>query len=313
MGLSRLFRHSVAFVVIGKWPDSELSTSEPSMHLVVSHWANTSVSLTQGTEPQLTFGSFDSSKHGSKVNTAVNFADIHHSNSEFSYVLHSLNKGAGDIHLYTQPPSVPAKFPSALWSTLLEVNTNVKSTGSRELRRSSTSKADLRAIRSFMPARLFAERLSLHQLFQKSVQAVPNTTAVQAWDGALTYAELDKLSDKVAKVLSQKGVRTGQYVPFSFEKSMWMVVAILGILKSGGAIVPIDPSQPEARALEIVRETHADIVVVSASQVSSFKKFVDTVLPISSDTVHSLHEGVGASSALPQVQPPDPAIIIFTS
>ncbi|KAH9997471.1 putative nonribosomal peptide synthase [Xylariaceae sp. FL0662B] len=304
--------NAIAFVVIDRGLDSEHSTARTSTQLVVSRWANASTSLTQGNGPQLTFGPFIPSQHGSKVNTAVNFADIYYRKDDFSYVLHWSGERAADLRLYTQRLLVPHKFASALWSTLLEVNTDIKSTNLPKLYQSSISTADQRTLRSFMPTPLFEGRLCLHQLFHESVRAVPHAPAVQGWDGSLTYAELDMLSSNVARNLMRTGLRNGQYVPFSFEKSIWMVVALLGILKAGGALVPIDPSQPRARAQEIVREMHANVIVTSASQASSFTDFVDTVLPISSDALQGLDD-IGVDTDFPEVQPDDPAMIIFTS
>lgn len=300
---------TVAFVVIGKGKDS---TTRAAKQLVVSRRSPPSGSLSQSNGLQLQFGVFNPSKHGDMVNTAVSFADIHHSNDDFSYVLHWSEEGAADLCLYTKQPSVPHKFASALWSTLLKVNT----TDPRELSSTSISRADQIAIQSFLPDPLFEGQLCLHQLFLESVRAAPQAPAVQAWDGFLTYAALDTLSNNVARQLVRAGVRTGQYVPFSFEKSVWMVVAVLGILKAGGALVPIDPSQPQARAQEIVRETRANVAVVSTSQASRFATFVDIVLPISSDSANRPEfEGrtTDVPTALPQVQPGDPAMIIFTS
>ncbi|KAF5856054.1 hypothetical protein ETB97_007975 [Aspergillus alliaceus] len=256
------------------------------MQLVVSRWS------TQSNGHQLQFTAFLPSEHGNKVNTAVNLTDIYNFNNDFSYVLHWSEEGAGDLRLYAKQSLVPHKFASALWSTLLEVNASVRSTDLQELGKSFTSKADLRAIRSFLPVPLFE---------------------VQAWDGSLTYAELDRLSTNVASQLVRKGVRVGQYVPFSFEKSVCTVVAVLGILKAGGAIVPIDPSQPQARVREIVRETRASMVIASVSQALTFANPVEAVLTISSNTVESLEDTFGVSTELPQVQPEDPAMLIFTS
>ena len=302
----------VAFVVVGKSSRPEYSAGRASTQLVVSRWSTTSTTFAQSSEPQLRTASYVSSQHGSRVNTAISFTDVYHANNEFSYVLHWSGEGAGDLRLYTQQSLVPHKFASALWTTLLEINTRIR-TADPQLFKSSISKADQRAISSFIPVPLFEERLCLHQLFLESARAAPHAPAVQGWDGAFTYAELDRLSNNVASQLLRRGVRSGQYVPFSFEKSVWMVVGIIGILKAGGAVASIDPSQPQARAQEIIRETRANVIVASAAQASSFAKFVDTVLPISTDTVRNLASDVGLHTSLPQVHPEDPAMIIFTS
>ncbi|KAH8653268.1 putative nonribosomal peptide synthase [Tricladium varicosporioides] len=293
----------VAFVVIG-----DLATkSSTSVQLVVSHL---SADLALGSTPQITRRSFEVSKHGSKVNTAVGFSDVHHLSEGFSYVLNLSEEGPANLHLYTQPSSVPQKFISALWSTFLEIDSNTGSSGHLPI---NISRVDQRAIQSFMPSLLYDTPMCVHQLFRQSVRVIPSAAAVHAWDGVLTYDELDIVSNKFAAQLMQIGVQKGQYVPFSFEKSVWMVVAVLGILKAGGALVAIDPSQPSARVREIVQEIHATVVVVSPSQISSFAGFVDTIVPISSDTMQSFNNVTRETPELPQVQPDDPAVLIFTS
>ncbi|KAE8363741.1 hypothetical protein BDV27DRAFT_165285 [Aspergillus caelatus] len=160
----------------------------------------------------------------------------------------------------------------------------------------------------------FAERQSLHGLFLKSARATPHAPAVHGWDGQFTYAELDRLSSIVASQLLRRGISRGKPVPFIFEKSVWMVVAILGILKAGAAVVSIDPAQPPSRAREILRETRATIVLTSTTQASnsSFLNLVE-IIPISSDTVRT-DTGPGFEDTfLPTVHSQDPAVIIFTS
>ncbi|KAE8137358.1 hypothetical protein BDV38DRAFT_271460 [Aspergillus pseudotamarii] len=157
-------------------------------------------------------------------------------------------------------------------------------------------------------------RQSLHGLFLESARATPHAPAVHGWDGQFTYAELDRLSSIVARQLLRRGISRGKPVPFIFEKSVWMVVAILGILKAGAAVVSIDPAQPPSRAREILRETRATIVLTSTTQASnaSLLNLVE-IIPISSDTVRT-DTGPGFEDTfLPTVHTQDPAVIIFTS
>ncbi|EAL85691.1 nonribosomal peptide synthase, putative [Aspergillus fumigatus A1163] len=153
----------------------------------------------------------------------------------------------------------------------------------------------------------------LPHLFLDSARATPHAPAVHGWDGRLTYAELDQLSNSVARQLLRRGVRKGQFVPFSFEKSIWMVVAIIGILRAGGVVASIDPSQPQSRAREIIQETGATVIVASTAQASVFAGLVDTVVPIADDTVHPAANDTGLHPSLPPVHPEDPAVVIFTS
>nr|WP_264049976.1 AMP-binding protein [Mycolicibacterium wolinskyi] len=63
----------------------------------------------------------------------------------------------------------------------------------------------------------------------------------------MTYAELDEASDRLAYLLSGVGAGPGQRVAVMFSRSVEAIVAIVGVLKSGAAYVPIDPALPDAR------------------------------------------------------------------
>ena len=65
--------------------------------------------------------------------------------------------------------------------------------------------------------------------------AAQESAAMHAWDGILTYGELDELPTQLARYLSDVGFRPGVVVPLCFEKSMWTAVAMLGAMKTRGA------------------------------------------------------------------------------
>jgi hypothetical protein len=305
--------NSVAFAVINKKSEPTDNNSKTTTQLVVSRWSSDSDGKSYYDSTQLTYAPFVVSEHSSKVNTAISFADVDRNFHGFSYILHSSGYDTEGICLFTQQPTVPYKFASALSSTFLEISMSIKGTESRNILERHVSREDQWAIRSFMPAPLFASRTCLHHLFSNSAQKTPQATAVQAWDGSFTYTELDSISDIVARKILQAGVRSGQMVPFSFEKSKWMVVALIAILKAGGAFVPIDPSQPEARIQEICRETHASVVVVSPPQAWRFAKSVKTVVQVPTELMLTSKTEVRSNPALPLVQPEDAVLILFTS
>src|SRR5690242_1874055 len=108
----------------------------------------------------------------------------------------------------------------------------------------------------------------VHDLFAEQAQARPDAPAICAWDGELTYGELDALSTKLAGRLIQLGVQPEDVVPLCFEKSMWTVVAMLAVLKAGGAFVPLDPDHPRSRHEEILKQTKAGLVLTSMHHAS---------------------------------------------
>lgn len=83
---------------------------------------------------------------------------------------------------------------------------------------------------------------------------------VQMDDTALTYGELDALSDQLAIALVHKGVEPDQLVGLHYGRSMEMIVGILGILKAGGAYLPIDPDWPQERKEWLLKD--ADVAIL---------------------------------------------------
>lgn len=80
----------------------------------------------------------------------------------------------------------------------------------------------------------------IHELVETNARSNPHAMAVCAWDGQLTYSKLDDLSTRLAQRLVDAGVGTGVTVPLVLQKSVWSPVAMLAVLKAGGAFVPID-------------------------------------------------------------------------
>ncbi|KAH5617363.1 hypothetical protein HBI23_258200, partial [Parastagonospora nodorum] len=74
----------------------------------------------------------------------------------------------------------------------------------------------------------------VHDLFVEQARARPSAPALCAWDGEMTYRELDEQSTRLAGHLIRLGVAVEDMVPLCFEKSMWTVVAMLAVLKAGG-------------------------------------------------------------------------------
>jgi amino acid adenylation domain-containing protein len=104
----------------------------------------------------------------------------------------------------------------------------------------------------------------VHQLVERQACATPDASAIEAWDGKMEYLELERHANNLACYLVSLGVRRGTFVPICFDKSVWVVVAMLGIMKAGAAFVPIDFSQaPERREL-VLEQVNAHIILTSA-------------------------------------------------
>ncbi|RYP26368.1 hypothetical protein DL767_008072 [Monosporascus sp. MG133] len=134
------------------------------------------------------------------------------------------------------------------------------------------------ALNPDMPKRL---DVCIHDLVSRSVQKHASKRALQAWDGNMTYEELERFSDQLGRHLSQLGVGPETFVPMCFDKSKWAIVAMLGILKAGGAYVPLDPGHPDVRLGMILEDLSARIAITSTSHSNrlAFAKEL-TVIPI---------------------------------
>jgi len=109
----------------------------------------------------------------------------------------------------------------------------------------------------------FPNDKSLVDLIEEQVSKSPDAIAVVFEAHQLTYKELNHRANQLAYYLRRKGVREETLVPICLDRSVAMIIGILGILKSGGAYVPIDPEYPEERISYMLENIVAKIVVTT--------------------------------------------------
>ncbi len=101
----------------------------------------------------------------------------------------------------------------------------------------------------------------LHESFEDAADRFPDRPAV-TFDGvSLTYAELDRRANRLAHALIADGVRPGDRVGLLLDRTDAIVVAILAVLKTGAAYVPVDPAAPDDRAAFVFGDTGVRLVV----------------------------------------------------
>jgi len=126
---------------------------------------------------------------------------------------------------------------------------------------------------------------TIHRLFAEQVERTPDNTAVvganlRVRPHCLTYKELNKKSDQLAVTLQEKGVTPDTIVGIMTERSIDMVIGLLGILKAGAAYLPIDPGYPKERTEYMLSDSSAKILLtdddlkenLSVTSVSSVAK-----------------------------------------
>lgn len=180
--------------------------------------------------------------------------------------------------------------------------------------RNLTTAGDYSQMLSFNGPPLPRLPICLHELVEESARLHPQRVAVLARDQTLSYAELDRAASRLAAHLQRRfGVGPRKLVPLCFEKSSYMVIAMLAVLKAGGGYVPLDPSHPGARLRQVHEQTGADLVLVSAAQQ---RRVVDEVVGASVfvvDAAACREPASGGGTPEPCTGPHDVAYVIFTS
>ncbi|KAK9777069.1 putative Carrier domain-containing protein [Seiridium cardinale] len=148
-------------------------------------------------------------------------------------------------------------------------------------------------------------------LTQQSRQR-PSKTALEAWDGHLTYAELLNLSQCMAKFLLQQGIMPGERVGISMKKSKWYPVAFWGTLMAGCTVVPLDIRNPRNRTESLLARVKARYVIMDESTSPVLSDADIGVLFCHADILESI--AACNPHALPSMPgPSSEAVILFTS
>ncbi len=106
---------------------------------------------------------------------------------------------------------------------------------------------------------------TLLQLYEAQLQKTPNHIAVIFEEQQWTYLELNEKANQLAHYLIQHGVKVESKVAIMMERSIELIIGILGILKAGGVYVPLDPSYPEERLRYMLEDSEAEILLTMSS------------------------------------------------
>ena len=101
----------------------------------------------------------------------------------------------------------------------------------------------------------------IHQLFEERAQETPQATALVYGDQQLTYRELDEKANQLGQYLQKLGVGSNTLVGICMDRSIDMIVSLLGTLKAGGAYVPLDPSYPSKRLNSMASEVEIKVLL----------------------------------------------------
>lgn len=116
------------------------------------------------------------------------------------------------------------------------------------------------------------------QLFEQQAARVPDRVAVAASDGSsITYAELNTRANQLATMLRARRVEVGEPVGLLLDRSVEAIVALVGILKSGGAYMPLSVDAPDARIADQLRESRANLAVTTSQYAAKLPSTLNVI------------------------------------
>ncbi|GMU03314.1 hypothetical protein KH5H1_74360 [Corallococcus caeni] len=157
-------------------------------------------------------------------------------------------------------------------------------------------------------ARPFPREKCVHELFEERVAHGPEDVAVTFEGRLLTYGELNTRANRLAATLRQAGVGPDSIVGIVAERSLELMVGLYGVLKAGGAYLPVDPRYPADRIRYMLDDSRTDVVLVSDARFTP-EGFTGRVFDLRDAATFS---GDGANLA-PRARPDSLAYVIYTS
>ncbi|WP_369824412.1 amino acid adenylation domain-containing protein [Kitasatospora sp. Root187] len=144
-------------------------------------------------------------------------------------------------------------------------------------------------------------QISVPELVRARARLIPGHPAVISEHGTLDYAELDRRADRLARRLVARGVGARHTVAVCHDRSPGMVVALLAVLRSGAAFLPLDPALPQRRLDRLIADAGADPVLTDRDH----RELTDRAMVV--------EDGPDPGGPLPVPGPEDPAYLIYTS
>ncbi|MEH2173669.1 amino acid adenylation domain-containing protein [Nostoc sp.] len=157
----------------------------------------------------------------------------------------------------------------------------------------------------------YPRNIYIHQLFEAQVEQTPNAVAVIFEDKHLTYLELNHRANQLAHYLQALGVGPEVLVGICIERSLDMMVGLLGILKAGGVYVPLDPAYPEERLTYILNDSYVSVLLTQQKLLARLPKSGVQVISLDTDWGNISQESQANTNS--KIQPENLAYVIYTS
>jgi amino acid adenylation domain-containing protein len=157
----------------------------------------------------------------------------------------------------------------------------------------------------------YPNNLSIQQLFAHQVKINPNSPAVIIKDKVISFQRLDNLSNQIAYRLHNKGIGPGKLVGICLERSLEMISGLVGIFKSGGGYVPLDPTYNDDLLRYIIQDAGLEIIITQRKFSGKFSGYAAEIIDIDEDSGLSLQRTNWSPRHVSN--PKDIAYVIYTS
>ncbi|MGE5499852.1 MAG: amino acid adenylation domain-containing protein, partial [Syntrophothermus sp.] len=160
------------------------------------------------------------------------------------------------------------------------------------------------------------KEIPVHQLFEKEAEKTPENIAVAYSGTALTYGELNYSANRLAEVLIKRSAGPDTIIGIYLDRSVDLLTAVLGVLKAGGAYLPLDPSYPADRIEYMLRDAGASIVITRNQLTGSLPSYEGTVICLDGPEYAGVkNDGISKEIKNPDVEisGDNLAYIIYTS
>jgi non-ribosomal peptide synthetase component F len=129
----------------------------------------------------------------------------------------------------------------------------------------------------------YPQNKCINQLFEEQVERTPDTVAVVFGNQELTYKQLNNCANQIAHYLQSLGVTQEALVAISLERSLVMVIGLLGILKAGAAYLPIDANYPPERLAFILNDAEISWLLTEQKFIDKFSNLTTKIVSLDRD------------------------------
>jgi amino acid adenylation domain-containing protein len=153
----------------------------------------------------------------------------------------------------------------------------------------------------------------MYQLFEDQAERTPQAVAARFGGQVITYSELNRRANQVARYLRRLGVGRETLVGFYLDRSLNMLIALLGVHKAGAAYVPLDPAYPAERLRFMVEDAQTAVLLTEQALVGSAPQDAARMVVLDRDADRDAIQGESDENVSPLATPDSRVYVLYTS